>query len=155
MDTPTLSRWPSVRLPWSHSPQAGQISPNKNMNFPRTTAAFTLSPVPGGFRPLVLTHPETEPSMRFLSVGSHFCTWASFRPLLTKLPLPSASGYIGPNEGPFRYSHRGLSPHQFMPMSGVHIAMQRKTPFGSFPGSARVCNFVASVGLREGRVRLT
>ena len=65
MDTPTLSRSPSVRLPWSHSPQVGQISPNKNMNFPRTTAAFTLSPVPCGFRHLVLTHPETEPTMRF------------------------------------------------------------------------------------------
>ena len=54
--------------------------------------------------------------MRFLSVGSHLCTWASFGPVLTDLPLPSASGYpvdIGS-------SHRGLSPHKLMPMSGVH-----------------------------------
>ena len=41
------------------------------MNFPCTTAAFTLSPAPGGLRHLVLTRPGTEPSMQCLSVGSH------------------------------------------------------------------------------------
>jgi hypothetical protein len=43
------------------------------MNFPCTTAAFTLSPAPEGLRHLVLTRPGTGPSMRFLPVGSHFC----------------------------------------------------------------------------------
>jgi len=100
-------------------PQAGQISPNKDMNFPCTTAAFTLSPAPGGLRHLVLTRPGTGPSMRFLSVGSHLCARASFRHPLAGLPLPSASSYIRP-QGRYRYSYRGLSPHQFMPMSGVH-----------------------------------
>jgi len=38
--------------------------------------------------------------------------------------LPSASSYIGPKNGHYRYSYRGLSPHQFMPMSGVHSAFQ-------------------------------
>jgi len=47
------------------------LGSNKDMNFPCTTAAFTLSPAPGGLRHLVLTRPGTEPSMRFLSVGSH------------------------------------------------------------------------------------
>jgi len=59
--------------------------------------------------------------MRFLFVGSHLCTWASFRQSLAGLPLPSASGYpvdIGS-------SHSGLSPHKLMPMSGVHQAIQR------------------------------
>ncbi len=54
--------------------------------------------------------------MRFLFVGSHLCIWASFRPVLADLPLPSASGYPD-NMMP---SHRGLSPHKLMPMSGVH-----------------------------------
>jgi len=51
--------------------------------------------------------------MQFLSVGSHFCTPASFRQFLAGLPLPWARGYprrmrqVG-------YYHRGLSPHQFM-----------------------------------------
>ena len=107
-------------------PQAGQISPNKNMNFLRTTAAFTLSPVPGGFRHHVLTHPETGPSMRCLFVGSHVCARASFRPALTDLPLPSASSYSDPKDGHYRYSYRGPSPHQFMPMSGVHSACSRR-----------------------------
>ena len=124
-------------------PHARQISPNKNMTVssgkkrdvrstpeggaPRrarihcqcTTAAFTLSPVPGGLRHLVLTGPETEPSMRFLSVGSHLCARASFRPPLAGLPLPSASSCICPTIGRYRYSYRGLSLHKFMPMSGV------------------------------------
>jgi hypothetical protein len=58
--------------------------------------------------------------MRFLFVGSHLCIWASSRQFLADLPLPSASGYpvdIGS-------SHRGLSPHKLMPMSGVHHALQ-------------------------------
>ena len=106
--------------PLAHGPQAGQISPNKNMNCQCATAAFTLSPVPGGLCHLVLTRPETGPSMRFLSVGSHLCARASFRPPLTRLPLPSASSCICPTIGHYRYSYRGPSPHKFMPMSGVH-----------------------------------
>jgi len=107
-----------------------QISPNKNMNFPCTNAAFTLSPVPGGLCHLVLTRPGTEPSMRFLSVASHVCAPASFGPALADLPLPSASGYICP-AGHYRDSHRGLAPHQFMPMSGVHNSFKPKPLRGS------------------------
>jgi hypothetical protein len=97
------------------------------MNFRCTAAAFTLSPAPGGLRHLVLTHPGTKPSMRFLSVGSHLCARASFRHPLTGLPLPSASSYIRPQRGHHRYSYRGLSPHQFMPMPGVHKAFELTT----------------------------
>ena len=97
------------------------------MNFQCTTAAFTLSPAPDGFRHLVLTHPGTEPSMRFLFVGSHLCTRASSRQTLAELPLPSASSYFffRPQGGHYRYSYRGLAPHQFMPMPGVHKALVR------------------------------
>ena len=58
--------------------------------------------------------------MQFLFVGSHVCTPASFRPALADLPLPSASGY--PND--IGSSHRGLSPHKLMPMSGAHNALE-------------------------------
>ena len=102
--------------------QVGQISPNENVNSPCTAAAFILSPAPDGLRHLVLTRPGTEPSMRFLSVGSHVCVRASSRHPLTGLPLPSASSYRCPHRGHLRYSYRGLTPHQFMPMSGVHKA---------------------------------
>ena len=111
-------------------PHAGQISPNKNMNSRCTTAALTLSPVPGGLRHLVLTRPETEPSMRFLSVGSHLCARASSRQTLAGLPLPSASSFIGLS-GPYRYSYRGLPPHQLMPMSGVHNRLQRTVRYAA------------------------
>jgi hypothetical protein len=64
--------------------------------------------------------------MRFLSVGSHLCTWASSGQSLTGLPLPSASGY--PDD--IGSSHRGLSPHKLMPMSGVHRGSTRPVPAG-------------------------
>src|SRR5215510_324157 len=57
--------------------------------------------------------------MRFLSVGSHLCTRASFRQSLAGLPLPCTSGY--PDD--IGSSHRGLSPHKLMPMSGVHPSL--------------------------------
>lgn len=71
----------------------GQISPDKDMNFQRTTAAFTLTPAPGGLRHLLLTRPGPDPSRRFLFVASRVCPSASFRHPLAGLPLPSASSY--------------------------------------------------------------
>ena len=134
--TPCLSTGPQSGSRSPSRPHARQISPNKNMNCQCTTAAFTLSPVPGGLRHLVLTRPETEPSMRFLFVGSHLCARASFGQPLAGLPLPSASSYICPTIGHYRYSYRGLSPHQFMPMSGVHNRLQ--------PTAYSVRSFLAS-----------
>jgi hypothetical protein len=115
-----------------------------DMNFQCITVALTLSPAPDGVRHHVLTHPGTEPSMRFLSVGSHLCARASSRQTLTELPLPSASGYIGPR-GHDRYSYRGLSPHQFMPMPGVH------PPSTGRPASraSLACRFPHAFGARS------
>lgn len=124
------------------------------MNFPCTTAALTLSPAPDGLRHLVLTRPGTRPSMRFLSVGLPLCARACSasqscfacksgpihpcigrsrllsrrspsRQPLAGLPLPSASSHRPLRE--HRYSYRGLSPHQFTPMPGVHNG-SRPTP---------------------------
>jgi len=53
-----------------------QISPDKSMNFPYTTAAFTLPRDTGGLRHVVLTRPRAKPSMRFLFVGSYVCARA-------------------------------------------------------------------------------
>ncbi|MGR9107747.1 MAG: hypothetical protein ACU843_12520, partial [Gammaproteobacteria bacterium] len=60
----------------------------------------------------------------FLFVGSHFCAQASFRHPLAGLPLPSASSYYCIMMKQFRDSYRGLPPHQFMPMPGVHKSLQ-------------------------------
>ena len=70
-----VSRWPQParhRLA-SVSPlngSDGQISPDKNVNFRDTTAAFTLFPRTLGFVHVVQTHPETGPCMLFLFPGS-------------------------------------------------------------------------------------
>lgn len=80
----------------------GQIAPKKPMNGGCPTAAFTLSPIPAGFRHLVLTHPGTEPSMRVVCLGSPRCARASFRPGLAALPLPSARSYSCPPRGQCR-----------------------------------------------------
>ena len=63
-------------------PLVRQISPDKNVNYRYTTAAFLVAPgdyptclrqasLPNpGLRYVVLTHPETGPYMLFLFVGS-------------------------------------------------------------------------------------
>ncbi len=90
MAIPALSDRPSVRLPRGHEPLVRQISPDKNMNFPCTTAAFTLPLASDGLRHLVPTRPGAEPSMGFPSVGSHLCARASSGHPLAGLPLPLA-----------------------------------------------------------------
>ncbi len=112
-------RGPQSDSPLRSTLPFGQISPNKNMNLPCAIAAFTLSTAPGRLHHLVLTRPQTGPSMRFLSVDSQVCARASSGRVLAGAPLPSARGNAF-HHRKVRNSHRGLSPHQFMPMSGVH-----------------------------------
>lgn len=117
--TPAPPNSASTGLRTAPPPRCGTwvwISMGSSAQQARTTCRASC---PDGFRHLVLTHPGTEPSMRFLSVGSHLCAWASSRHPFAGLPLPSASSSIGP-KGHYRYSYRGLSPHQFMPMPDVH-----------------------------------
>jgi len=107
----------------ARSAPAGAAPGMAQISFPYTTAAFTLPRDTGGLHHVVLTRPGTEPSMRFLSVGSYVCARASFRQHLAVMPLPSASSchYL---ERQCRVSYRGLAPHQFMPMPGVHNKIQ-------------------------------
>ena len=67
--------------------------------------------------------------MRFLSVGSHVCAPASFGPPLaeTLLPLVRTFGSIHYHER-HRFSYKGLSPHKFTPMAGVHKSFERECP---------------------------
>lgn len=63
--------------------------------------------------------------MKFLFVGSQVCREASFRRFLAKPPLPLASRccFIPFMDEP-RFSDRGLAPHQFTLMLGVHKTVQ-------------------------------
>src|SRR4030067_3796132 len=75
-------------------PHGKQISPDKNVNFPCTNAAFTLPPQTCGLCCVVPTRPEAKPYMRFLFVVSHVCHRASFGPLPPGSPLPSARPFL-------------------------------------------------------------
>ncbi len=121
-----------------------QISPDKNVNFLCTTAAFTLSPEPTDF--VVPTRPETEPCMRFLFPGSSpgqdpARTFAlrlpsdpsSRRRPCLRLVLVIAS--ISMNT--LRFSYKGLSPHKLTPMPGVHMEVERAAPQAGFAFDVR------------------
>ena len=118
-------------------PHGKQISPDKNVNFPCTTAAFTLPPEPVGF--VVLCQLAQE-----LSLVCGFCP--SARTFALRLPSDGGS----PSRPCLRLvllivficgeyflvlvqgtsclavaSGEGRSPHKFTPMPGVHNQIQR------------------------------
>jgi hypothetical protein len=77
-------------------PPGKQISPDKDVNFPCTTAAFTLPLEPSGFVVLCQLAQELSLVCDFCSpdqvrgrLGSHVCHRASFGRLVTLPPLPS------------------------------------------------------------------
>ena len=104
-------------------------------------------PTPGARFSARLSPFETAPRDLRLSVGWHvygprpcgpplgpafgssnplradWCARASFGHPPAGLPLPSASRDIRPHRGLHRCSYRGLPPHQFMPMPGVHKSL--------------------------------
>ena len=117
-------------------PQGKQISPDKDVNFPCTTAAFTLPPEPAGF--VVLCQ-----LAQGLSLVCGFCS--SARTFAFRLPSDPSSrrrpclwlvllvvfiyvNTLGSRTGDFlprRHLWIGRSPHQFTPMPGVHKRLQR------------------------------
>ena len=100
----------------SFLPPGKQISPDKNVNFPCTTAAFTLPPEPAGFvvlcqlaQGLSLVCGFCPPDQVRGRLGSHVCPPASFRRSVALPPLPLARtfGSIHYHEHS-RFSYRGL-----------------------------------------------
>ena len=93
------------------------------MNCQCTTAAFTVSLKPEGFVTFGSLAHETWPCMRFLSVGSHFCTQVlpPHKPSrdCTCLRLMVIIGGLIRLQIRCWFTHRGLSPHKFIPMPGV------------------------------------
>ena len=73
---------------------------------------------------MVPAHPLRQPYMIFLFVGSSGLTEASFpRSLATPQLLLSnvlIILFLIPRNLMIVFAHRGLAPHQFMPMSGTH-----------------------------------
>jgi len=88
---------PFRNLLMSLLPHGKQISPDKDVSFPCTTAAFTLPHEPAGFvvlcqlaQGLSLVCGFCLPDQVRDRLGSHACTLASFRRLVALPPLPSA-----------------------------------------------------------------
>ena len=108
-----------------------QISPDKNVNCDYTTAAFTLSPesgasscgadLPGDWALYAVS------VRRLIALPE-----ASSRRSLAVPPLPSASIWANGLNTLTGFTHRGLTPHKFTPVPGVHQALQRT------PGSLAV-----------------
>ncbi len=107
-------------------PHANQISPDKDVNFPCTTAAFTLLPEPAGF--VVSCQLAQE-----LSLVCGFCP--SARTFALRLPSDGRSPsrpclrlvllIVSINIHTSRFSYRGLAPHKLTPMPGVHQSVER------------------------------
>ena len=102
-----------------------QISPNKNVNFPCTNAAFTLPPNLWASFVLCLL-------AQGLSLICGSCS--SSRTFALRLPSDPSSRrrhclrlvllVTFMNMNIIRFSYRGLSPHKFTPMPGVHKFIQ-------------------------------
>ena len=70
-------------------PPRRQISPDKNVNCPRTTAPFTLSRGSMGFSILCWVAPGTGPRTTFLFVGSRVCSRLPSNPASRRRTCPS------------------------------------------------------------------
>jgi hypothetical protein len=130
-----VSRWPCparhrLACVSSLDGSVGQISPDKNVNFRDTTAAFTVSPEPGvsscgadlpGDSALyaisvpfdrLRTGLAHRFALRLPSDGS-----SRFRPCLRLALVSVIFSLTG-------FMYRGLAPHKFTPMPDVHEALQ-------------------------------
>jgi hypothetical protein len=117
-----------------------QISPDKNVNFPCTTAAFTLPPEPVDFvvLPACATYTDRCQLAQELSLLCGFCSsartyalwlpsdgWSPSRPCLRLVLL-----LVSITMNTLRFSYRGLPPHKFTPVPGVP---QSNATYGPIP----------------------
>jgi hypothetical protein len=111
--------------------RVGQISPDKNVNCRYTTAAFTLSPesgassccadLPGDWALYAISVPRIESGA------------GSAHSFALRLPLDGPSRFrpclwlvlVSVNRSLTGFTYRGLSPHEFTPMPGVHNFVKR------------------------------
>jgi len=104
--------------------QVRQISPDKNVNFHHATAAFTLSPESWASLCGANLHGDWALYVPMKS-GLIALPEASFGRSLTVPPLPSASTFVNMFNILTGFTYRGLSPHKFTPMPGVHLTLHR------------------------------
>lgn len=142
-------------------PRDMQTSPDKNVNFPCTSAAFTLSPEPVGFamigwlaRRLGLLCGFCPSSRTFALRLRLKAPTVGFRPLLAETPLPwyRTFGSIH-HMNTSRFSYRGLAPRKLTPMPGVPSASSRHAPLAPRAADAQAVGRKISEkgGIRKNR----
>ena len=117
---------PAFRASPTHG-YVGQISPDKNVNFPCTGSAFTFLPGRRRFRVAWHTH-LGRPALYAVSVRSPAILHSGFLPTVRHLPAVAFASYFVDRSYPLGMSvslrlpvsYRGLAPHKFTPMLGVH-----------------------------------
>ena len=121
--TSAPSRRPLQRRAFLAKCKVEQISPDKNVNCRYTTAAFTISPESMGLRHVVLTCPDDVLVCCFCSSAHSFALRLPPDPSSRRRPclrlvlgLRCLTTVLG-------FMYRGLAPHKFTPMPGVHQSL--------------------------------
>ena len=120
----TSARYPACchaeRSPKHLERQSGQISPDKNVNCRYTTAAFTISPESVGLRHVVLTCPDDGLVCCFCSSAHSFALRLPPDPSSRRRPCLRLVLVLRCLTTVLDSPYRGLAPHKFTPMTGVH-----------------------------------
>jgi hypothetical protein len=85
-------------------------------------------------RRLIALHSGLPLPLVALACGSPYALLQPFRPFLTETPLPSANTFVKMFNTLTGFTYRGLPPHKFTPMPGVHKSVEiRRANAGAFP----------------------
>jgi len=122
--TATVTSGRAIKKQW----HVRQISPDKNVNCRYTTAAFTISPESVELRHVVLTCPDDGLVCCFCSSAHSFALRLPPDPSSRRRPcLRLVLGLRCLSTG-LDSPYRGLAPHKFTPMPGVHQPHGRRPP---------------------------
>ena len=122
--TAAVARYRAIRKQW----HVGQVSPDKNVNCRYTTAAFTVSPESVGLRHVVLTCPDDGLVCCFCSSAHSFALQLPSDPSSRRRPCLRLVLVLRCLSTVMDSTHRGLAPHKFTPMPGVHHVHRRRPP---------------------------
>ena len=125
--TSAPSRQPLQRRAFLAKCKVEQISPDKNVNCGYTTAAFTTSPESAGLCHVVLTCPDNGLVCCFCPSAHSFALRLPPDPSSRRRPCLRLVLDVPCLTTVFGFQYRGLAPHKFTPMTGVHHRQHRSS----------------------------